>query len=130
MKIKFAFILSFLFSVVLLQAQPYWETYIHNKFVCENIFLKQPVDSSVPPTFESARNLLPEPMWDARPDVMKCYWKTWEIAYSNLHAVEPKSGFVYPLIDAAFNGDIYMWDSSFMLMFLKYALSHLTFCRH
>ena len=127
MKIRFTIIFTFLFSVLLVQAQPYWETYIHNKYVAENSFLKQPVNSTVPPTFEAARNLLPEPMWDARPDVMKCYWKTWEIAYSNLHAVEPKSAFVYPLIDAAFNGDIYMWDSSFMLMFLKYGIKSFDF---
>ncbi len=111
-----------LFPVAALQAQPYWETYINNKYVSENKFITMDADTSVPPTFESAKNRLPQPNWDARPDVIKCYWKTWELAFGNLHHINPKSGLVSPFLDAAFNGDIYMWDTGFMLMFCKYGI--------
>ena len=127
MKVKLLICCLVLSPMLAMHAQPYWETYIHNKYVNENIFLKQSIDTTTPPNFKTAVSQLPEPFWVARPDVIKCYWKTWEIAYSNLHPVEPKSGFVYPLLDAAFNGDIYMWDNSFMLMFLKYGIHSFNF---
>ncbi|MCL2463029.1 MAG: hypothetical protein FWF44_10215 [Defluviitaleaceae bacterium] len=50
-----------------------------------------------------------------------CYWKAWEIGFSNLRNPAPTGGFVSPYIDTTFNGCIFMWDSCFMTMFTKYA---------
>jgi len=68
-------------------------------------------------SFAEARNLLPEPIVEKRPDYIECYWRTWEIAYRNLHVPTPESGFVSNFIDAAFNDNIFMWDTAFMTMF-------------
>ena len=105
-----------------LSAQPYYNTHIRNKFAVENIFLKTTVDTARVPDFNSVRELLPNPLWAARQDVIRCYWRTWEIAFSNIHHPTPANKFISPFIDAAFNGNIFMWDSGFMLMFGKYGL--------
>jgi hypothetical protein len=44
----------------------------------------------------------------------------WEIAFRNLHNPTPENGFVSPYIDTAFNGNLFMWDSAFILMFCRY----------
>lgn len=72
-------------------------------------------------TFEEARSHLPEPIFDSRPDYIECYWRTWEIAYSNTHVPTPESGFVSNFIDAAFNDKIFLWDTAFMTMFCNLA---------
>ncbi|MEI7660959.1 MAG: trehalase family glycosidase [Bacteroidota bacterium] len=102
--------------------QPYYDTHIRNKYVEENIFLMKKADTLKPPGYESVKSLLPQPVWPARQDVIACYWKTWETAFSNIHRPTLRNGFIAPFIDAAFNGNIFMWDSGFMLMFGKYGL--------
>ena len=114
-------VLFFLASLDL-AGQPFYNTHIKNRYVDENVFLSMKADSKQPPVFNSARALLPEPVWPGRPDVIRCYWKTWEIAFSNIHRPTPANKFISPFIDAAFNGNIFMWDSGFMLMFGKYGL--------
>ncbi|RLT20047.1 MAG: hypothetical protein DWI29_04470 [Planctomycetota bacterium] len=49
------------------------------------------------------------------------YWKTWELAFRNFHEPQPGSGFVSQFIDAAFNENIFLWDSCFLTMFCNYA---------
>jgi len=102
-------------------AQPFYPTYVENELVRQNVFKSMAPDTTSPPLFETIRGKLPEPVWKARPDVIRCYWRTWEIAFSNLRKVSRESGFVSPYIDPAFNGSIFMWDCSFMTMFGKYA---------
>ena len=48
------------------------------------------------------------------------YWKAWEIAIGNIRAPQAGSGFVSSYLDTAYNGNIFMWDSSFILMFARY----------
>ncbi len=72
------------------------------------------------PDFESNKDKLPEPVWDGHADSIEAYYKAWKIAFSNLGKPTEENGFVSPYIDAAFNGDIFLWDSCFMLMFGKY----------
>lgn len=109
------------FSALVVFGQPYFKTHVKNEFVNQNSFIGMKVDTTTPPKFISIKDQLPQPIWNSRPDVIKCYWRTWEIAFSNLKKVNPKSGFVSPFIDPAFNGHIFMWDCSFMTMFGKYA---------
>lgn len=56
-----------------------------------------------------------------------CYYKTWELAFKNLKQSSVFSGFVSNYIDAAFDGNVYMWDSVFMLMFGKYGARSIDF---
>ncbi|MCC8423599.1 trehalase family glycosidase [Mucilaginibacter sp. UR6-11] len=95
-------------------------TTIPNALVKQNTLIRQAPDLTVPPTFEQSRAKLPEPLWPARPKVISCYWKTWELAFGNLHAASPANHFIAPYIDPAFNGYIFMWDTNFMALFGAY----------
>ena len=95
-------------------------TYVKNSAVQNNCFLSKEAELIQLPRFEESRTLLPQPIWDGRSDVLDCYWRAWEIAFSNLRNPCPESGFVSPFIDTAFNGFLFMWDSSFITMFGRY----------
>ena len=95
--------------------------YIPNKFVEENDFIKNtPQNLNIPPTFNEIKSKLPIPVWKSNNNAIVCYWKAWEIAFSYLHSVSTENGFVSPYIDAAFNGNIFMWDTAFMTLFGRY----------
>jgi len=120
MKFKsIVFLVILNFSALAAFGQPYFKTHVKNKFVNQNPFIGMKADTTTPPKFILIKDQLPQPVWSSRPDVIKCYWRTWEIAFSNLKKVNPKSGFVSPFIDPAFNTHIFMWDCSFMTMFGK-----------
>jgi hypothetical protein len=84
-------------------------------------FAKRQYAPSPLPVFTTARDKLPAPIFDEDPDYVKCYWKAWELAFRNFHEPAPGSGFVSPFIDAAFNQNIFLWDTCFMTMFCNYA---------
>lgn len=94
---------------------------VQNPRVAENVFIGKEPENRPLPTFEQERDHLPHPIWDGHGDEIACYWKAWELAFGNLGQPQPGSGFVSNFIDTAFNGCIFMWDSSFILMFGKYA---------
>lgn len=73
------------------------------------------------PRFKNLRSQLPSPIYDKNPLWVRTYWKAWELAFKNFHKPAPGSGFVSNFIDAAFNQDIFLWDSCFMTMFCNYA---------
>ncbi|HLN54246.1 MAG TPA: trehalase family glycosidase [Lentimicrobium sp.] len=101
--------------------QTYYDTHVENKLVAENSFIARNADLSPLPVFDQARQLLPKPVWEGHPDAINCYWRAWELAFSNLRLPQPeRNGFISPFIDPAFNEHIFMWDSHFMLMFGKY----------
>lgn len=85
-----------------------------------NPFIGRKPNTEDLPDFESNKDRLPEPIWDGHGDSVEAYYKAWKIAFSNLGKPTEENGFVSPYIDAAFNGDIFLWDSCFMLMFGKY----------
>lgn len=87
----------------------------------ENTFLNKEIDKTPLPKFTESKDNLPVPIWDNHKDYINCYWRTWEIAFSNLCQPIEGTGFVSNFIDTAFNGCLFMWDSSFILMFGKYA---------
>ena len=96
-------------------------TYIPNKYVAENTFIGKNIKKVNIPEFDAIKGSLPKPVWTEHSTAIDCYYKAWEIAFSNINNPKDGSGFVSPFIDAAFNGHIFMWDSCFMLMFGKYA---------
>jgi len=73
------------------------------------------------PQWQTIHGQLPAPIYDSRPDWISMYWKSWEIAFHNFYEPAPGSGFVSQFIDAAFNANIFLWDSCFMTMFCNYA---------
>ncbi len=96
-------------------------TYIDDPYVKENLYIGKELDKEKLPTYKNSKDKLPQPVWEGHEDAIECYNKAWEIAFSNLRKPNPKSGLVSSFIDTAFNGFTFMWDSSFMTMFGKYA---------
>ena len=64
------------------------------------------------PVFESTQEKLPSPIYDEDPAYVACYWKTWELAFKNFHEPVAGSGYVSQFIDAAFNQNIFLWDTT------------------
>ncbi|NLN45823.1 MAG: glycoside hydrolase [Clostridiaceae bacterium] len=89
--------------------------------VAENRFIAKTPDTDPLPVYEEVKDRLPSPVWDGHEDHIRCYWRTWQLAFGNLRRPLPGTGFVSSFIDTAFNGCEFMWDSSFILMFGKYA---------
>ncbi len=103
-----------------LNGQPYFDTHVANKFVKENTYIGSRQDTSTPPRFDEVRDKLPVPLWPARPDVIKLYWRTWELAFGNLRTVTKENGFINPYVDPAFNGNIFTEDCGFMMLYGRY----------
>ena len=99
---------------------PYKDTYVKEALVAENEFRTQRPITKELPTFEQAREVLPSPIWDGHKEEIEMYWRAWQIGVRNLRNPQPGSGFIMPYIDTAYNGNIFMWDSSFILMFARY----------
>lgn len=108
------------FAIQELNGQTYYSTDIPNKYVSENAFLSKPPDTTAPPAFNHIRSLLPDPYWPANPNVIKSYWRIWELEFSYLHPVSRENGFVSPFVEPPFNGHIFMWDACFMTLFGRY----------
>ena len=89
-------------------------------FTGENVFLQRSPENKPLPSYEQGKSKLPRPYWEGHDDYIDCYNKAWQLAFGNLRSPAEGSGFVSNFIDTAFNGCIFMWDSSFMLMFGKY----------
>jgi hypothetical protein len=73
------------------------------------------------PQFEMMRAQLPAPICDDHPLWIETYWKAWELAFKNFYDPTPENGFVSRYIDAAFNENIFLWDTCFMTMFCNCA---------
>ena len=105
----------------------FYQTGSENRFAAENPFVGMPMEDTPLPTYAAEREKLPRPVWAGHPDVLRCYDKVWEIAFRNLCKPVPGTGFVSNFIDTAFNGCLFMWDSSFILMFGKYGMRSFDF---
>jgi len=83
-------------------------------------FEKKAYNPAPLPRFDETRSLLPSPIADEHPLWVETYWKAWELAFKNFREPAKGSGFVSQFIDAAFNENIFLWDSCFMTMFCNY----------
>lgn len=79
-----------------------------------------PVEDAPLPKYEEIRHLLPVPIWDGHQNVIDCYDFAWQVAFKNIRNANKDANFVSNFIDTAFNGCLFMWDSSFIVMFGKY----------
>ena len=94
--------------------------YAENAYVTKNPYLHMEAEDAPLPTYKEVKDRLPRPVWQGRQDVLACYDRTWEIAFGNLRKPNAAGGFVSNFIDTAFNGYLFMWDSSFIVMFGRY----------
>ncbi|MCC7145726.1 MAG: hypothetical protein IT443_04715 [Phycisphaeraceae bacterium] len=87
----------------------------------ENAFRRAGIENAPLPSYAEAQKLLPEPSWPGHEDALACWHKVWELAFTkNLKKASPDNGFCANYIDTAFNGNLFMWDSVFILMFARY----------
>ncbi len=105
---------------IISRERSFYDTTDSNKIAAENTFLTQSPEHKACPAFAEVRALLPNPTWQGHDSVIACYWKAWEFAFRNLRSPPPGSPLVSNLIDPAFNGCTFMWDSAFMMMFGLY----------
>ncbi len=110
-----------------ISGQPFFDTHVPNKYVKENRFFDRIPDTTTPPSFSAVRNRLPAPSWPKRPDVVKLYWRTWELAFGNIRKIDGTKGFITPYIDPAFNNDLFTEDCGFMALFCKYGFRAFNF---
>ena len=96
------------------------ERNVGGKEVVGRFFSKKTYEPQPLPHFAEMRSKLPSPIYDDNPLLVRLYWKAWELAFQNFYAPAPQSGFVSQFIDAAFNKNIFLWDSCFMSMFCNY----------
>ena len=87
-------------------------------------FAKKQYEPHALPVFETAKSKLPSPVFDEDQSYIDCYWKAWELGFKNFHEPSPGSGFVSQFIDAAFNQNIFLWDTCFLTMFCNYGHPH------
>lgn len=95
--------------------------YDTNRFADNNTFINGPRYDVEIPKYEDIKDKLPKPVWEGHDDAVSCYYKAWKIGFGNIKKALPETGFVSDFIDTAFNGFLFMWDSSFIVMFGKYA---------
>ena len=135
---KFAIIALLLASVPVLRAQdlksgpydlPYKNTYVKNIFVAENPYRTMKPETVQPKSFAQAEKILPAPFWAGHEKEVEMYWHAWKIAVGNIRQPQEGSGFVSPYLDVAYNGNIFMWDDSFMMMFARYGYRFFPFQR-
>ena len=99
----------------------WYATYISNPHAERNPFRGAAPQTERLPSLEQSRAVLPEPFWDGHAAAIACYWKAWQIAFGRLKNPTPENGFVSPYVDTGFNGNLFMWDSAFIVMFARYA---------
>ena len=60
---------------------------------------------------------------------LDCYWRAWELAFSNLKGPTPENDFAANYCDTAFNGNLFMWDTAFITCFGVYGRRAFNFQR-
>ncbi|MEN8137619.1 MAG: trehalase family glycosidase [Bacteroidota bacterium] len=77
------------------------------------------IEKSVNPS-PMDKTLMPEPVFDTEPEFVEFYWKAWELAWN--HVKESKGAPQSPYMDEAhWTSTIWIWDTSFMMHYCKYA---------
>jgi hypothetical protein len=101
-------------------AQNYKNTYVREALVAENDFRTAKVTVEQPESFKKAQKILPSPFWKGHEKEMKMYWDAWKLALKNVCQPKKESGFVSSYVSPAYNGNIFMWDDTFITMFCRY----------
>jgi hypothetical protein len=72
----------------------YYDRYVDNSLVKENRFIGKAPESQEPPLFSDIKDKLPSPFWSGHEDVIRCYWKAWELAFRHIKKPTKENGFV------------------------------------
>lgn len=68
-------------------------------------------------TYEEIKEKLPVPVVEGRQEWKESYDCSVKILFHNIHKPTEESGFVSNFVDAAFNADVFLWDTVFMTLF-------------
>ncbi|MBO5355047.1 MAG: glycoside hydrolase [Clostridia bacterium] len=98
-----------------------YKTFDKTRYVAQNPFIGMEQEKERIPTYEEIRDRLPKPIFDGHEDYIKCYDYAWKTAFGNIAPASVNELFVSNFIKTAFNGCLFMWDSSFIQMYAKYA---------
>jgi hypothetical protein len=107
----------------------HYDTHVANRWVSENLFISKIPENQEILSFMQARELLPDPFWGGHTSTVACYWRAWELAFGNLKQPIQENGFIANYCDTAFNGNLFMWDSSFITCFGIYGRQAFNFQR-
>jgi hypothetical protein len=99
----------------------HYGTYEKNPYVGQNTFIGKEKVAKKLPTYEEVYHKLPKPIFDGHDDYIKAYESAWKIAFGNLGSAADCERFISDFIKTAFNSCLFMWDSSFIQMYAKYA---------
>ena len=66
------------------------------------------------------KTYLPEPVLPEHEGYISLYWKAWSLLGKNIRHGEECNGFAESFVDAAFNKNIFQWDSCFITQFARY----------
>lgn len=98
-----------------------YDTHVTSSWVSENSFISALPEQKELPTFSKVRSSLPDPFWEGHSTAVNCYWRAWELAFGNLQQPTRENDFVSNYCDTAFNGNLFMWDSTFITFYGLYA---------
>ncbi len=97
-----------------------YDTHVRNSWVKDNQFISQLPDHKELPGYSEASKILPDPYWAGHNGTIDCYWRAWELAFTNLKEPTPENDFAANYCDTAFNGNLFMWDSAFITGYGSY----------
>ena len=78
---------------------------------------KKQYDDAQLVTFEEAEPNLPHPIIEGKPAWISSYWFALKLLFAHCKKPRKLSGFVSNFVDAAFNTNIFLWDTCFMTVF-------------
>lgn len=76
-------------------------------------------------SYQEVKDMLPQPIIHGQKTWLDTYWYAWEVAFRHAHVPSPSSGLVSNFVDAAFNEDLFLWDTAFITMFADFARPYL-----
>lgn len=80
-------------------------------------FQKKQYDGAQLKSFAEVKDRLPKPILSGNQEYLDCYWYAVQLDFKNSHQPTKESGFVSNFVDAAFNENIFMWDTAFITMY-------------
>ena len=67
-----------------------------------------------------SRDFVPEPIYDARPDFIKLYYKAWELSFDHIDVI-PGLPVERHMDEACMPDRLWIWDTCFMVHYCKYS---------
>lgn len=97
------------------------KTYAISPYVKNNVFLDMEAEQKELPLYDDIKDTLPKPIWEGHDDAIVCYDYAWREAFGHLKQANAERRMISNFIDTAFFDYLFMWDSSFIPMYGKYA---------